>query len=108
MHSCNKAQGGFYPGIRYPVYVRITETDDAIFECAIGQVKVYPQLRLEEAIQIVAKLNKEVDVQQGQHTNSEILRQREAGSCLLQFKTFLLHIQRIHSKLARLFHPNIG
>jgi len=75
---------------------------------AYKQIKVYPQLRLEEAIQIVAKLNKEVDVQQGQHTNSEILRRREAGSCLLQFKTFLLHIQRIHSKLARLFHPNIG
>ena len=41
IHSCNKAQGGFYPGIRYPVYVRITETDDAIFECAIGQVFEY-------------------------------------------------------------------
>ena len=32
---------------------------------AYKQIKVYPQSRLEEAIQMVAKLNKEVDVQRG-------------------------------------------
>ena len=37
IRSCNKAQGGFYPGVRYPVYVRITETDDARFQSIIGK-----------------------------------------------------------------------
>lgn len=41
IHSCNKAQGGFYPGIRYSVYVRIIETDNAKFQSAIGQVFEY-------------------------------------------------------------------
>ena len=35
----NLFNAGYNP--RYPVYVRITETDDAIFECAIGQVFEY-------------------------------------------------------------------
>lgn len=41
IHSCNKAQRGFYPGVRFPVYVQITETSDLKFEKAIGSVFEY-------------------------------------------------------------------
>jgi len=41
IHSCNKSQRGFYPGVRFPVYVRITETGNSKFEKAIGSVFEY-------------------------------------------------------------------
>lgn len=41
IHSCNKSQRGFYPGVRFPVYVRITNSRDPKFEKAIGSVFEY-------------------------------------------------------------------
>ena len=41
VHGHNERLGGFYPGIRYPVYVQITACDDPKFERAIGDVFEY-------------------------------------------------------------------
>ncbi len=41
IHACNKSSKGFYPGIRYPVYVKITETSDERFNNAIGCIFEY-------------------------------------------------------------------
>ena len=41
VHGHNERLGGFYPGIRYPVYVQITACDDPKFERAVGDVFEY-------------------------------------------------------------------
>jgi len=39
--SYNERTGGFYPGIRYPVNVKIISTEDVAFNTAIGKVFEY-------------------------------------------------------------------
>jgi len=41
IHRCNKSVGGFYPGIQYPVYVKITESSDPRYDHAVGSVFEY-------------------------------------------------------------------
>lgn len=41
VHGHNERLGGFYPGVRYPVYVRITSTEDPKFAEAVGRVFEY-------------------------------------------------------------------
>ena len=41
IHRCNKSEGGFYPGIQYPVYVKITESSDPRYDHAVGSVFEY-------------------------------------------------------------------
>ena len=39
--------GGFYPGVRYPIYVRIAATGDPKFEAAVGKVYEYGMDQME-------------------------------------------------------------
>lgn len=41
VHSCNKAQSGEYPGVREPVYVKITGSVPPGLDQAIGMVFEY-------------------------------------------------------------------
>ena len=41
IHSCNKSQRGFYPGVREPVYVKITGSVPPGLDQAIGMVFEY-------------------------------------------------------------------
>lgn len=41
IHSFNEKLGGFYPGVRYPIHVKIIETQDNEWKRAIGNVFEY-------------------------------------------------------------------
>lgn len=50
VHGHNERLGGFYPGVRYPIYVRITACEDEKFQKAVGSVFEYGMDQM-EAIQ---------------------------------------------------------
>lgn len=41
IYSCNKAESGFYPGSRFPVFVKITKSSDPLFDTSIDTVFEY-------------------------------------------------------------------
>jgi hypothetical protein len=48
VHGYNKMLGGFYPGVRYPVFVKITDDGDGLHK-VVGQVFEYSLEYLEKA-----------------------------------------------------------
>jgi hypothetical protein len=47
VYGHNERLGGFYPGVRYPIYVRITATGNPKFEEAVGKVYEYGMDQME-------------------------------------------------------------
>lgn len=39
----NECLGGFYPGVRYPIFVKITKSEDPNFERAVGCIFEYSE-----------------------------------------------------------------